>query len=101
MEPLILSGGCGAVCIIYIAKYLLEHVRLEKVWNIGKWLGRNSLIILCLHLIELDLIPWDKVMNFVGINEQWFIPTLILKFIWAVGGTWIISHTRLRLIFNV
>lgn len=96
-----IGGGCGAICIIFIAKSLLGYVRFEKVWNMWIWLGRNSLIILCLHLIELNMIPWNKILNVIGMNAHLFIPILILKITWAIGGTWIINRTKLRLVFNI
>lgn len=95
-----IGGGCGTICVIIIARYLLVNVGLEKVWNILIWFGKNSLIILCVHLIEMDFFPYQKVFSQIGIREHLFLPTIILKLFLIISGTFLVQHTVFRKVFD-
>lgn len=94
-----IGGGAGAICVIIIIKYLYEKLDVGRVWNFLKWAGENSLTILCLHLIELNMIPWDKLFGLCHLQDPGGI-VLMAKLTWAIGGTWMINHTRLKMIFR-
>ena len=95
-----IGGGGGAICIIIIVKYLSEHLKFRKVWSAFKWLGKNSLIILCLHQIEMIFVPYQKLFNIIGIREHLFWPIQILKFLLICTGTFVVQHTVFRKIFD-
>lgn len=65
-----------------------------------KWLGKNSLTILCMHLIELSIIPWKSLFKVVGFATHVFIPILLLKLIWSIGWTTIINTTGIQCVFK-
>lgn len=88
-------GGCaGAVCIIIMLKYMYEHIRIDFIWDKMKWLGKNSLTILCLHLVELDVIPWYSVFGGGGMA---FMLTFMCKLLWAILGTWVITQVHFKI----
>lgn len=47
----------GTYFVIRISKLIEYHT--EKIAHIFEFYGRNSLIILCMHLVELNVFPWD------------------------------------------
>lgn len=96
-----IGGGCGALCVILIVKYVSNHINLQAILNPLKWMGKNSLTILCMHLIELNMIPWWALLNLFGFTNHLFNPILLLKLIWSIGGTMIINSSRLRDLFNI
>ena len=87
-------GGAGAVSVILIARYSCEHVNIKQIWNAFQWLGKNSLTILCLHLIELNTMPWERIFWQFSITQHLFIPVVLLKIVWAVGGTFLIEKYK-------
>ncbi len=54
----IFGSLCASYAVIQISRYIW------KIPMIGRWLaylGKYSLFMLCIHIIELDLFPWDRV----------------------------------------
>lgn len=94
----IIGSMAGAFLVLYIAK------RLEKNPYIGQyltWFGKYSLIVLCFHLIELNLFPWTSMLKAVGF-ENFFIPTVCGKLLWATGAIFLVQRVAiLRQIFGV
>lgn len=50
-----LGGGAGAVCVIMIVKALYDHFNAPLITRVLSWMGRNSMVILCAHLFELNM----------------------------------------------
>ena len=79
----------GVLCILPVVKN-------AGISNILQWYGKNSLVVLSFHIIELDLIPaaiiLQKLKSF-GISA--FLSMLILiiiKIIWVSMGIVIVHH---------
>lgn len=94
----IIASICGCYCIILISKYI-EH----NISFLGKplaYLGRYSLIMLSLHIIELNLFPYWKlfeVLSFRGFNMKYntmLYIKIIIKMIFIIIGTVVISKIR-------
>ena len=88
-------GACSASYLILLAckKIIVKNAGIP---NILQWYGKNSLVVLAFHIIELDLIPaaiiLQKLKSF-GISA--FLSMLILiiiKIIWASMGIVIVHH---------
>lgn len=66
-----------------ISKFIVRY--LKNISRFLSFLGKNTLIILCFHLIELDFIPW---INYaIGITKNsvlQYICIYIMKMIWAL-----------------
>lgn len=62
-NPIInLIGACGASYTIIIIFMKLEKYKLvynSKLYRLICYIGKNSLIFMCIHLIELTFIPWQ------------------------------------------
>jgi len=69
------------------------------------FLGQYSIMMLCAHIVELDLFPWYLVQNFglgMGIQEKNCIYLIIAgKLFWSVTMTWLMAHNGItRKIFG-
>lgn len=77
----------------------------EIYWGILAYLGRYSLLILCVHIVELDLLPWWQitekyVVNGMSANIQ-LILIIVGKLILDLGGAFVLSKiTFVRKIFG-
>lgn len=97
----IIGGLAGSYVIIRLSQ------EMEKVPHLGDVLmviGRCSLIILCVHIVELDIFPWRKFWSFWGIANETIMLFLlgIGKIIWYAVGTWFILKFKwLRRVFIV
>lgn len=88
----------GAICgsyIILLLSFLIEKY-LEKIGKILAFLGENSLYILCIHIIELNLFEWYKIVTFFirvqYLTYQAYIFWLIVfKFMFIFISTYIFS----------
>lgn len=54
----IIESLCGCYCIIELYKIITNIIFLKRIFS---YLGKLSLIILCIHSIELYLIDWNSI----------------------------------------
>lgn len=94
----ILGGFAGTFVILYASKWI------EKCGKIGSWFetyGRNSLVVLCFHTLELEAIPWDDLLPLVGLTPM-TIDETICKLVWSVLWVFVAIHYKpLHRIFGV
>ena len=90
----VFGSMCACVVVIYISKMVEIKFRIA-----GKFLaffGRYSLLVLCVHIIELDLFPWWMItgrLEGMGISESgqlWFV--IAGKLVADLGFAYIISR---------
>lgn len=86
----IIGSLAACICLMVVAKLINRYggilaVFLEKM-------GRYSMVILCVHIIELEAFPWGTVINAMishGVSE--YMATSIwlrlLKVLWITGAT--------------
>ena len=94
-----IGGGLSALCVILIVKYFYEKYDCKILSKGLTWFGRNSLIMLCFHLIELNCIPWSRLLSVVGITDHLFIPIFLLKVTWCVVCVFFVNHSQLKNVF--
>ena len=72
----VFGSMCACVVVIYISKMVEIKFRIA-----GKFLaffGRYSLLVLCVHIIELDLFPWWMITGrFEGMGDIWKRPAVV------------------------
>ncbi len=52
----------GSLCASYAVIWLSRYIRIIPLLGSGlAYLGRYSIFMLCIHMIELDLFPWGRV----------------------------------------
>lgn len=55
----VLGCICACACVIMISKFIDD--RMSFIGRPLAYFGRYSLLVLCVHIIELDLFPWWRV----------------------------------------
>lgn len=61
-----LGGVGGSILVIKLSTKMDYAFRNNKIEKILTFFGRNSLVILCLHIIDLDNIQlWSRIMSFI------------------------------------
>ena len=69
---------CACVVVFYIAKKIRPGSRIGKGLS---YLGKYSIFILCIHLIELNIFPWWKIAEWLcgkGMPEFLTLPFVIV-----------------------
>lgn len=100
-------GSVAAVIVVLFISYcFLDKIPLVNTFL--AWFGKNSLIVLCFHLIEMVALPFQSTIDFglsivkiniFGLSE---ILTFIVKVLWCCLAIWGINRSRvLRWIYNV
>lgn len=93
----IFASLCGCYCVFLIAKCV------DKIPLLGysfAHLGKYSLIMLCLHIIELDLFPYWKLMEVLAAHGMVLTDMKILyikiafKLVYIILGTIILSNIK-------
>ena len=95
----------GCICASYMV--LLISKGIEKVSNvlsnILSFLGKYSLIVLCIHILELNLFPWWRVVELlVGFGMPEMLTkylVVMLKFVAIIVATFICS--KMKMITNL
>ena len=81
------AKGMGIRCVI------IGHMGNETM-ECFSVAGEKSLTILCLHLIELNTMPWERILWQFNVTKHLFIPVVLLKIMWSVGGTFLIEKYK-------
>lgn len=100
-----LMDAVGAIASIYLLLLLSKKLaNIPTVNSILEWYGRNSIIILAFHIIELDLIPLGSYLPYLlglGLAKKAaFVIIILVKIIWASLGVVMVQHIpQLRKIY--
>ncbi len=88
-------GACSAsYLIILVCKKII--IKNDCISNILQWFGKNSLVVLAFHIIELDLIPAAiviqklKSLGFTSFAPMFLL--ILLKILWASLGIVLVNH---------
>lgn len=86
--------ACGILLVLFRK---MEEKRIPG-FNLLSFLGQYSIIMLCAHIIELNLLPWFELREILmvrGIREENCIYCIIAgKLLWSIGMTWIMAHSN-------
>ncbi len=92
----IINSIAASACVIFIC-YVISAVSfkgISKIMDGVAYLGRYSLIVLCLHIIELDTFPWFRIAThlFGEVTEtEYLYIRIAFKLVFVIVGTVIIS----------
>lgn len=84
----------GAYFVLELSKAI--EYRTHYLSDILEFYGKNTLIILCAHLFELNVFPWDKIWPFLaedchlGFNAQVWV-LFIFKVIWSTLAVLVVN----------
>lgn len=59
----IFGSVCACFCVIMISKYIENHSKV--LTEFLAYIGKYSLIVLCVHIIELNVFPWSYLENMI------------------------------------
>lgn len=84
-------GGIAGTFLVLILSQAIEQIPL--VSSGLQWFGRHSLVILCLHLVELTFLPWQTALEHLGITNIVLIGGLAVigKLVWCIAGVLVIG----------
>lgn len=94
-NPLInISGGiCGTYLVVCLSRWL-EKIQREKLKDFLIFWGRNTLIVLCAHLTELNCLPWGRVKTLIDCFPISIIVVFSLKVLWALLAILLVNEIR-------
>ncbi len=91
----IFGSICACCCIFQFSCWLNQHSRI--IGRSLSFLGYYSLMLLCMHIIELNIFPWDSLIR-VMMPE---INTYLLLFLKIIGKlAWVIGMTAICIRIN-
>ena len=88
----IFESVCACCCVMLIARYIEKYTGLFS--KLLAYLGKYSLLMLCMHLVELNTFPWNLLITKIlpSIQESHLIYVIIAgKLIWCIGMTTLLS----------
>ncbi|MBR6458807.1 MAG: acyltransferase family protein [Actinomycetaceae bacterium] len=98
-----IAGGIAGTLVIMWLSIWISHI--PAISTILQAAGRYSLVILCAHVVELDVMPWKWVMAHLNMPLDSISGILLLlsfKIVWAVAAVLIVRRIPLlRRIFNL
>lgn len=79
----VLGGVAATVVVMYLSRTVEQYV--PPVSKFMQWIGRNTLVIFCMHIVEDNVIPWKEIGKYFadllgGFAGSWIV-VLILRFI--------------------
>ena len=60
--------GCICACMIVILISQIIECKTSYIGAVLAYFGRYSLLILCVHIVELDLLPWWQITEKYVVN---------------------------------
>ena len=93
----ILGCICGCYIIILISKFIGKYLRI--ISNALAFIGKYSLYVLCIHIVELNLIPWwniaeNSMLQINSANIKMLV-IIVAKFMLIISATVILSKFNL------
>lgn len=100
----IVTAFVGSCFVVLISRQIENNDGILS--RILEFYGKNSLIIMCAHLFELSVVPWDRVETWLtdGLGLPFIMRVWVLlgvKILWATAAVFVVNHIRiLRDIFS-
>lgn len=88
--------GCVCACFIVMLFSCIIANKTKVFATLLAYFGRYSLLVLCVHIVELDLFPWWQLtarMVEYGMAESYQLPVIIIgKLIFDLSVAWLLSR---------
>ena len=83
----------GSYVVLRFSKVLEE--KAKWISRVLLFFGRNSLIVLCVHAVELKGMPWEEILKgFLGHGVPAVVVYLVAKIVFCAMMTWVILKIR-------
>lgn len=90
----IIGSGCGCIIVMMISRMI--DLRMKRLSCFLGYFGKYSLLVLCVHIIELDLFPWgvlSRKLVQLGMPETCqFCFILITKLVTVLTCAYVLSE---------
>ena len=90
-----IAASLCACAVLLVLFRKLEEMRIPGLKPLA-FLGKYSIMMLCAHIIELNLFPWYMLQEYlvrIGTAERYCIYFIIAgKMLWSIGLTWLMAH---------
>lgn len=85
---------CGSYCVLLLSKYIELYSR--HLSGLLSYFGRNSIIVLCVHIIELNFISWREVASILP-APIWCSSVIAvgMKAIFIASATYFLTQNKL------
>lgn len=94
--PLMVLVALSGTCLVYVISTVLKKYTMGAI--LARF-GRISILVLSIHIIDLDLAIFSHLSNFLCFSDTYEIPMRLLI---ALGGSLIISQFKyIRIIFKL
>lgn len=100
-----MGSTAAVIVVLFVSYWLLDKVPFVNTFL--AWFGKNSLIVLCFHLIEMTAVPFLSIIDFglslVGIDvfDLSIILTVVAKVLWCCFSIGFVHRSKmLRCIFT-
>ena len=93
----------GSLCACYVVFLIAELIdrKAEHLSAVLEYMGKNSLLILCIHNIEMFLYPWEQLKDYLAVVNCPYIAViaiiLIVKFIMILLGVYLCRKSNFLL----
>ena len=79
----VLGGVAATVVVMYFSRLIDQHI--APVSRFMQWIGRNTLVIFCMHIVEDNVLVWKEIGRyfsdlFGGFSGTWIV-VLVMRFI--------------------
>ncbi|MGN1337712.1 MAG: acyltransferase family protein [Candidatus Coprovivens sp.] len=88
----IIGSLCACVCIITLSKFI--EYSTNYLSKILCFFGKNSLLVLFVHIVELNLFQWEGVIGNVPLAYQAYV-ILVLKLVFILTCVYILSKIKI------
>ena len=93
-----LATLAGAVCGTYLAYVMSNHIaqKENKLCSIFTYIGRMTLLILCVHSIEDSVVPWQNYINNIDLNHYLSSSFIIsIRILLVISFSWILLKIKI------
>lgn len=89
------GGVTGTYVVVCVCRWI-ERVGRGAVYRYMLFWGRNTLVVLCAHLTELNCVPWSKVYSLIDSRPIGLIVVFCLKVLWATLAVLLVNKYKDR-----
>ena len=90
----VVGSLCGSAWVLAFAFFADKYGR--RFTGFIRFLGKNSIIVLAAHIVELNTFPWgvyNYLMDFYSVNPVIIVTVkIVIKFTWIYLFTWLFSR---------
>ena len=72
----IFSSLCACLVVLLLAGFVSRHLKI--LGGYFNFLGRHSLMVVCLHALELNLVPWFRLQEVLMAYMDWIWTAMIV-----------------------